>query len=165
MATVNNMEVEGLYNRLNRFIFELYKSGSSSLGGMEEGDIGRLRTYLDAIDKLHTHILDDPKVEFPETHPQEYTLRDPAAIDVVENEDINDLLKYLVATRGALVNSASARQAVGLDEFTSARLTNNIQKSRNFLDNYIVDATPLDLPESSPRVNDSGSGRKGINPK
>ena len=159
---VNNHDIVGLYQRLNRFIEELYKSASSGVSEVNEFDQARLTTYLNAVDTYHAWVINQPHLDCPETAPRYYDLDEPPVVDTVENENVNDLIRILLIARDELVNAQSARTPANLNPFDSARLTAIVQKCRLFLLDYIQVATPLDLPESSPEKPQSGPGRTGI---
>jgi len=159
---VNNQDIVGLYNRINDFMYEMFKSVSSQTSEVNEFDQDRLTTYLDAIDTYHDWVINQPHLDLPETSPRLYPLRDPDEVPIVENENINDITRMMTVARDELTNSQSARIAAGLNKFDSARLTAMIEKLRRFLGDYIRIATPLDVPESSPGMPSSGAGRTGI---
>ena len=159
---VNNQDVVGLYNRINDFIYEMFKSVSSQTSEVNEFDQARLATYLNAIDTFHDWVMNQPHLDLPETSPRLYPLRAPDELPIVENENINDITRMMTVARDELTNSQSARVAAGLNKFDSARLTAMIEKLRRFLTDYIQIATPLDVPESSPAMPSSGHGRQGI---
>lgn len=162
MAGVNNSDVVGLYNRIQRFIEELYKSVSSQTSQVNEFDQARLATYLNAVDTYHNWVIGQPHLDLPETSPKVYVLEDAVEVEDTENENVNDLIRMLILARDELINSQSARDPSQLNEFDSARLRSLIEKARQFLQTYIQVATPLDLPESSPQEPSSGSGRTGV---
>jgi hypothetical protein len=107
-------------------------------------------------------VTSQPQLDLPETHPREIMLKAGPVITDVENESVNDVLRMVMIARDELVNSQSARVPAGLIKFDAARLTAVIQKCEAFLTNYIKVVDPLDLPESSPGVGLSGSGKVGV---
>lgn len=159
---VNNMDIVGIYNRINDFMYEMQKSVSSQTSEVNEFDQSRLTTYLDAIDTYHAWVIDQPKLDLPETSPRTYPLREAPEYPIVENENVNDIIRMMTISRDEIVNSQSARNAAGLNQFDSARLTAIVAKIRAFLANYVQVATPLDVPESSPGMETSGAGKTGI---
>jgi len=161
-GSVNNHDIVGLYNRLNRFIVELHKSVSSQTSQVNEFDQERLASYLDAVDTFHKWVISQPHLDLPETAPRTYTLEASPEVTETENENVNDLIRLLTLARDELTNSQSARDPANLNRFDSNRLTAMISKSRAFLTDYIVPVTPLDLPESSPQEASTGSGLTGI---
>ena len=161
MAKVNNHDVVGLYNRLNRFLVELFKCASSSVSEVNTFDQTRLETYLTAVDTYHAWVVAQPHLDLPETSPKEYELEAPPTVADVENENINDIIRLVILCRDELINSQSARQPGNLNVFDSTRLTTYVAKVRNFLNDYIRAVTPLDLPESSPKEAQSGPGLLG----
>lgn len=159
---VYNSDIVGLYNRINRFIEEVYKSVSSSTSQYNAFDQTRLRTYLDAIDAYHAWVMNQPHLDLPETHPRQYPLEAAPEVEDTENENVNDLLRMFSLARDELTNSQSARDGAQLNVFDSGRLKAITEKARRFLEDYIVTSTPLDLPESSPQEIVSGPGRTGV---
>lgn len=162
MASVTNHDIVGLYNRMNRFLEEAYKSVSSAASEYNEFDMARSKSYLDAIDTYHDWVVAQPQLDLPETAPKEYALISPATIARVENESINDFIRIFEISRDELVNSQSARVAAGLLPFDSTRLRAITSKARLFLTTYVEPIAPLDMPESSPQAPSSGAGRGGI---
>lgn len=159
---VYNHDIAGLYNRLNRFMEEIYKSVSSSGSQMNTFDQDRLAKYLAAITAYMGWIVSQPQLDLPETHPREIMLKAGPVITDVENESVNDVLRMICIARDELVNSQSARVPAGLIKFDSSRLTAMVTKVEAFLKTYIQIIDPLDLPESSPAVGMSGSGKVGV---
>ena len=159
---VFNHDIAGLYNRMNRFMEEIYKSVSSSGSQMNSFDQLRLEKYLAAITSYMAWITSQPQLDLPETHPREIVLKAGPVINDVENESVNDVLRMICIARDELVNSQSARVPAGLIKFDAERLTAVITKCEAFLTNYIKLVDPLDLPESSPAVGMSGSGKVGV---
>ena len=162
MAKVNNHDIVGLYNRINRFIVELIKSVSSATSQVNEFDQARLASYLTAVDTYHSWVIGQPHLDLPETAPRDYELEVEPETPETENENVNDLVRLLVLARDELTNSQSARDPANLNKFDSGRLTALIAKSRAFLTDYIVPITPLDLPESSPQEASTGPGLTGV---
>jgi len=162
MATVLNHDIAGLHSRVNRFIEEVYKSVSSSSSQFNGFDQERVGTYLDAVDTYREWVIAQPQMDLPETHPTEYELGADPAIESVENESVNDLIRLFTVLRGELINSQSARNAAGLISFDNTRLVAVIAKARAFMESYVEPVTPLDLPESSPAKSTSGKGKTGI---
>jgi hypothetical protein len=159
---INNHDIVGLYNRMNRFLVEMNKSTSSQTSEVNDFDFTRANTYLDAIDTFHAWVIGQPALDLPETAPRLYKLEEAVTFNQVENENINDIVRMFTLARDELINTQSARNPANLNKFDSARLTAIIQKIRLFLSDYVGVATPLDMPESSPARPSSGMGRTGI---
>lgn len=157
-----NHDVLGLYNRINRFIQEAMKQSSSSVSQVNEFDLSRLKSYMSAIRFYHDHIQAEPNLDLPETSPRLYELRPAPVVPEMENESLADICRLLELGRDELMNSQSARLGAKLISFDSFRLLQIVEKCERFLSDYVEQATPLDLPESSPRVAVTGDGKKGI---
>jgi hypothetical protein len=161
MTTLNH-DIAGLHARLNRAIYETYKSASSGVVEYREADVDRILSYLRGIDEFHAWVEDQPELDLPESHPKEYALDANPVTTLVENDAANDIIRLLEVTREELVNSQSARLPAGLISFDSERLTATVEKTRKLVTDFIQNVQPLDLPESTPKRGQSGPGRKGI---
>lgn len=135
---------------------------SSSLSQVNSFDLARLKSYMSAIRFYHDHVQAAPDLDLPETTPRVYPLRAAPQIPEMENESLADICRLLELGRDELVNSQSARQGAKLVQFDSIRLLQIVEKCEKFLSDYVEQATPLDLPESSPRVPVTGPGNQGI---
>lgn len=161
MQTYNH-DIVGLWNRINKFIIEAMKAQSSNLSQVNGFDINRLKSYLSAIRFYHDHVQSAPDLDLPETTPRLYALREAPVVPEMENESLADICRLLELLRDELVNSQSSRQGAKLVSFDSIRLLQVVEKCEKFMSDYVEQATPLDLPESSPRAAMTGDGRKGI---
>lgn len=161
MMTYNH-DIIGIYNRMNRFIVELVKSQSSGGSEMKLADQTRLTDYLVNLNGYLTWVMAEPELDLPESHPIEWTFEEPSETIIVENEEINDIVRLISLARAELINSQSARDSSKLKPFDERRLRDIITKCQNFLENYIKALTPLDLPESSPNELMSGLGQVGV---
>lgn len=162
MAEVNNMDVAGLLRRANRFMMELQLSVSAGGSLILQADLERIRSYIDSLQALHDHAVAQPELDLPETHPRAINIDLVPEFKELENEALTDLTYLLDLGRHELANSQSARQGAGLNKFDSRRIQALVAKTLAFLDEYIANFTPLDLPESSPMRDPTGQGRQGI---
>jgi hypothetical protein len=162
MATTLNFDIYGLARRINRVITEIAKAASANSSRTNEFDLERVKTFSAALWTYHDHIVAQPQLDLPETHPTEIDVPDPELPDLVENESFNDMINMLDQARRELLNAQSSRDASGLNVFDSNRFTAILEKFDNFISNYVEVATPLDLPESSPKRAGVTEGRKGI---
>lgn len=161
MQTYNH-DIVGVWNRVNRFIREAMKQQSANVSQMNDFDINRFKSYLSAMRFYHDTMQAAPDLDLPETTPKLYALRDAPVVDDMENESLSDICRLLELLRDEIVNSQSSRLGAKLIGFDSIRMLQVISKCENFMTNYVEVATPLDLPESSPRAAVTGEGRKGI---
>lgn len=161
---VHNMNIAGFNRRVNRFISELADSVSASGSLMTGYDQTRLASYLDALDVYVSHVVDQPQLDLPESHPMKYELDAPRVISEndVENESVMDLIRMLELARIETINGQSARLGAGLLSFDEQRLTSIVSRCRKFLTDYIQTTTPLDYPETSPMRAMPAPGRGGV---
>lgn len=157
-----NHDISGFHRRINRFIVELLKSVSSSGSQVNLFDQERLTTYISALRGYQSWVNAQPQLDLPDTHPRSYALDTNPTVPDLENESIVDAVRMLELSRDELVRSQSSRNAAGLMPFDSKRFSAMIDKVDSFLNSYIADITPLDLPESSPQTEMTGEGQTGI---
>jgi len=157
-----NHDVAGLYRRINRLIIEMVKAVSNSSSLMNEYDQTRLSSYLSAIRAYVAWVVSQPQLDLPETSPRLIVLDQMPKWDLTENEAIIDVVRMLEIARDEVVNSQSSRNSSGLNKFDEARILALVTKVEAFLTSYIQTITPLDLPESSPMRELSGSGSTGV---
>lgn len=159
---VFNHDVLFLYDMINRYILELMHSQSNGVSGMITHDIHRTQTYLSALITKRNWIDAQPILDLPETHPRPWPLETAPVVMNVESEGINQFIRLMEALRTELINSQSARLASTLLPADLARFDGLVEKMQTFLTDYIMVATPLDLPESSPQANLAGHGATGV---
>jgi hypothetical protein len=164
---VYNHDIVFIADNLTRFVVEAWKSSSAGTSGVSDFDKDRFNSYLDAIDAAHDHVLGQPGLDLPETHPTAWPI-EPFPIELattdVESEEINHLIRMFAVCWDELVHGQSSRVGSGLNEFDSARLRSYVEKARKFLSDYVARTAPLDVPESSPKEKHSGPGNRGLNP-
>ena len=103
-----------------------------------------------------------PLLDLPESHPKYWELEVFPVLPPVENDDCNDVIRLLELLAVELLNSSSSRDSSKLGSFDYSRLMAIILKLEDYMSNHIAKATPIDLPESSPRDILSGPGKTGI---
>lgn len=162
MSTILNHDIHGLAQRINGFIVELQLSVSSSVHAMNTADQVRLSTYLAAILAYRAWVVSQPQLDLPETHPREYETGPDPETPAVENESIQDLINLMELMRDEMVNSQSARQPSGFLPADNVRLIAIVDKCAHFLNDYIQQVQPVDMPESSPSQPVSGPGAGGV---
>lgn len=163
-AETYNHDISGLCHRVHRFVYELHKSASSGGAFVNSFDQQRWADYLDALDSYTDHVVAQPQIDVPESHPRMITmdLMPDEQILAVENESIRDCCYYLKLSQIELMDSQSSRMAAGLLPFDESRFRNLVSKARHLLTDYVSTVQPLDLPESSPTRPMSGQGKRGI---
>ncbi len=167
MATVThvyNMDVSGVARRLNRFVNELIRSVSSGTSQVNSFDQQRALEYVAATQSYIDHIVGQPQLDLPESHPTEFPVepRVEWSINDIENESIIDLVQMLEITREEIINGQSARLPAGLISFDETRVRAVLAKANSFLTGYVANVTPIDLPESSPMREMVQPGRGGV---
>ena len=161
-VNVNNLHVRFVADKVHRFGYELIKSQSANDSQFKAADRTRLEAYLNSVDFAVNWVESLPELDLPETNPRTYACEDfPAEVDA-ENEAINVACDILRACWMEIVNGQSARRASGMSVHDIKRVRDVVAHCRNFLTEYVENALPLDLPESSPMEANTGPGRTGI---
>ena len=158
---VLNVDVVGYHNRMNRFIEEVMKSQSSNHSTYKEADKLRLLSFLSAMRFYLDYVKGVPEQDLPETNPRPYPLRENPIIQEVENEMVNQVINLLILCRDEMDASQSASYGSGIQGHDLKRQLEYITRIEDFIKLYIDEATPLDLPESSPRAQVQGPGQTG----
>jgi len=76
MMTYNH-DIVGIYNRINRFLEELFKGVSAAGSQVNEFDFSRLSSYMVNIRGYIAWVVGQPHLDCPETHPKEYVQYNP----------------------------------------------------------------------------------------
>ena len=160
--TTLNLDLVGVYHRINRFISELQKSQSANVSMTSEPDKTRFKSYLSAMRFLLEHIDGEPYLDLPESSPTAYPLREAPVLLDLENENCVHLCLMLATMRDELIMSQSSRMSTGFVPFDKARTLAVMSKCENYISNYVEKASPLDLPESSPRAPINGPGLNSL---
>jgi hypothetical protein len=162
-AEVNNHDVSGLCNRIARFATEVHLSVSSRMSHYHSDDIARLESYFKSMKDYKTWIISQPILDIPSSTPRIIKIRDVfKEMAHTDNEDVNDIIQMLWLTYNELAIGQSARAGSGLHPNDQARFDRLIGKLESFLENYVKQNNPLDMPETSPHAESTGHGSTGI---
>lgn len=159
---VNNHDVAGVIRRVRRFRYETVKAVSSSLASMGDADFKRAKEYLAAITAYLDWVVAQPQMDLPESSPREFDLGDQETLPIPENEALIDLENLYTTLEIEIGNSQSARMAGGLTVHDEGRVRAIVERANQFLDTYVSQIQPLDLPESTPLRPNTGAGNTGV---
>ncbi len=147
-----NIDVLMLVRMLNRFIEEVSRSQSAGTTQTTVADVARLSSYTAAALAYVQHAISLPMLDLPETHPKTIELPTLSGIPDMENDSLFMAATLLETARDELIRSNSSRLSSNLIPFDVTRITAIIGKCDALVANYILTATPVDLPESTPRA-------------
>jgi len=159
---VQNMDIAGLIRRVRRMREEIRKCVSASLMHTTDRDQERIGTYLDSLDAYFDWMVAQPQQDFVEWHPTDIDLGEAPMDNLPENEALADMTQQFFALEEELAYSASSRMHTSIMEHDERRFREITQKIRDFLEQYISSIQPLDMPESSPRREMTGKGRRTV---
>jgi len=163
VTEVINADVAGLSERIDEVVFEVAKSQSANLTDMRGFDRERISQYNAMLRRYKAWVVDAPDVDLPETHPRVYPIKyiSKDISDEVENKAIRDLIRFYRSLITELVNAQSARLANGLTAHDARRFDLVMDKIEAFLDDYVDQTQPLDMPESAPSSDGVTHGYRG----
>jgi len=160
MITYNH-DIKTMCSYLDRVIKELVHSVSSGVSEVNEFDMERVLSYLGKLRSFHAWVVAQPQLDIPETDPDAQEIPEAEAIPALENEAIANIIRLLQVSRKELLNAQSARKPCGMISFDSRRLLAILSKTESFVNDFIKNETPIDLPESSPKAAKVGAGNTG----
>ena len=165
MSLTKNLDIVGLVNRLRRFKKEWAKSVSANGAMVNNHDALRLRSYLAALNSYIDFFQAQPVPDVPEYHgDRSYDLGEAELFGSVENESVNDMMELWNILEIELMNCQSSRTSFGLLDHDEKRSRAMLGRMQRLLTEYMEQALPLDLPESSPMRDSVSDGQLGINP-
>jgi hypothetical protein len=159
---VFNVDVTYLADKLARYAAEVQMSVSSNVAFVNEFDMARLQNYLTDIDRAMSYILDQPQLDLPESHPMLHPIQPFPQMRDMESDEWDHVVRLLRSGYIELVNSQSARLGAGLMPFDARRVTALVAKTRQWLNDYVSERSPMDLPETSPQQAMSPAGSSGV---
>ena len=159
---VYNLDVTYLADKLARYAAEVQMSVSSNVAFVNEFDMARLQNYLTDIDRAVAYVLAQPQLDLPESHPMMHAIQPFPEMRDLESDEWDHVVRLLRAGYIELVNSQSARLGAGLMPFDSSRVSALVAKTRQWLNDYVTQRSPMDLPETSPQQAMSPAGAAGV---
>lgn len=147
---------------LNRFIEEQIFSQSANHSQYMKADLTRLGSQLSALRFKLGFMKSQPEQDLPETNPREYPLEANPEVFLVENDQVNHVVNLYVLARDEMDHSQTARMSSGINPYDLSRQMDYITRIETFVRDFVNEATPLDLPESSPRRRIQGAGKTGV---
>lgn len=161
-AGVYNIDVTYLADKLARYAGEVQMSVSSNVAFVNEFDMARLQAYLTDIDAAIAYVLAQPQLDLPESHPMLHPIQAFPAMRDMESDEWDHVVRLLRSGYIELVNSQSSRLGAGLMPFDSRRVSALVAKTRQWLNDYVTQRSPMDLPETSPQQAMSPAGSAGV---
>ena len=157
-----NFWLQSMDDDCARYVKEMSLMGSADVSGMDEFDLERIRSFVGAMKLKRTFVDSDPHRDLVETKGDTYPLADIVELPKMEDRAMYDMCHQLNVMRKELRRSSSTRQNDGLNQFDARRWDGNMARFENYLNNYVLEATPLDTPLTSPIEQTTGVGNRQV---
>ena len=157
---VQNMDIAGIVRRIRRIKQEVHKCNSAGLMFTTDKDLERFHSYLTALVNYFDWMTAQPMQDLPESHPTNIDLGVAEVYELPENEALADFIHQLDALEQEIGLSASARMHSSIMKPDETRFREIVLKMQNFLNDYVAETQPLDMPESSPKRAITGHGNR-----
>ncbi len=148
-ATIANMDVAGLGDRLAAFAEEMCTCQSAGQVEWNSHDQGRARTYMEYI-RSYLEVLTKPNdpLDLPRSHPGSFPVRPfvPAErVELIENVAVKDIVRRFQAGYQELLGSQSKDRSTGLTGPDKVRMLALIENTLGIIE---FGTSGLDLPEN-----------------
>jgi hypothetical protein len=151
-STVRNMDVVGIAERIDRTMYEIATSESSTLNSLEQYDLERIEMYNAALRTYASFINSSVMMDLPHSTPTQFTIKfltQGLDLDSTKNRVLRDLLRLYSSALLQWTRSESADKSNGWYPFDYDRFLLIMDRIDGYLSQYVESALPLDLPESS----------------
>ena len=149
---VRNMDVVGCVERADRYAFDMTKFESAMQNIITEFDMGRIQSYVGALRTYVNTLNSAPATDNPFSYPGMYHieyLTENVDFDQVKNKALRDIIRQIVNLWVNMSRSESADRSNGFETFDVGRWNLHLDRIDFYIQGYIDQALPLDLPESS----------------
>ena len=149
---VRNMDIVGAVERADRYAFDMCRFESASQNIITEFDITRIQSYNNALRLYVDTLAAAPATDNPHSYPGQYTiyyLTENFDFDTVKNKALRDITRMYVNLWVNLSRGESADMSNGYTKFDLHRFHLHMDRIDYYINSYIEQALPIDLPESS----------------
>lgn len=151
-TSCRNMDVVGIVERWDKYTYEIMTSMSGTLNSIDEFDLERIQSYNKALRTYASVIFKSNRMDLPHTTPNMYNIQyltQGLNFDDIKNKALRDIIRLYVNGWNQWSRSESADRSNGYEEFDYNRFLLIMDRIEGFIQSYIDEALPLDLPESS----------------
>ena len=143
---MQNLDIIDLCNRLDTYLLESAQSASATRHETSDHDSKRMEAMIARFKSRFELYNGEPELDLPKYHPKALPVPTPPTINNVENADIQQFLKLLIALRIELAFSDSAERSTSFKSADKARVDAVIEKLEKFV--KVVDGEDeIDLPD------------------
>ena len=160
--TVRNMDIVGLVERIDRYVFDMAEFESASLNEIISYDIERLEQYSRALRTYSSMISSASSMDLPHSYPHMYEIKyitKELNPDNVKNKAIRDLIRLYMNAWVQLSRSESADRSNGFMAADYDRFLLIMDRADQYLATYVQSVLPVDTPHSSSYETDQILGR------
>ncbi len=167
-SKTRNMSVEWFANVCSRYMFEIHKSGSANLGSaVPQKDRSNFQKYVKDLEAKLVQMKAHNDVHLPQSVNREAITLTPPQVDEesMENDNLKLCLRQLRACWTEMVDSESSNMSSGILKDDEETIKGALNFASKFMSDYLSDESlqPVTLPKSTPRDDNTGPGRPGIN--
>lgn len=146
-----NLNMAELVNMINHYMVEEQDSQSANINYYNSHDLIRLNAYLANIVRLVDHIHEQGTLDMPKTSPKRCVIDEMTVIKKVSNEMVATINNYFEALRDEILLSESCRLKTGFMPHDEVRVRAVVASMVRYIEDYVSNSSPIDLPESSPQ--------------
>lgn len=123
--------------KADRIVKELTDSRTGNNVTGNKFDMARTLQFIADLKLAKKYLLDEPELDWVQTHPDTYKLPTEPSLNELENEDVLFALNDLNRARRELVRSNTTREPSGIRKNDSTRFDTFIGKLEKFVNDYI----------------------------
>ncbi len=167
-SKTRNMSVEWFANACSRYMFEIHKSGGANLGSaVPKKDRENFTKYIADLKAKLEQMMKHNDVHLPQSVNRVMIELTPPDVDEssMENDNLKMCLRQLRSAWVEAVDSESSNMCSGLLKDDKETLNGALEFASQFMTAYLGNEQlqPVTLPKSTPRDENTGPGRPGIN--
>jgi hypothetical protein len=151
-SSVRNLQIVELCESLDKAVWEMFGSTSSSLNFINPEDMVRVIRDMAAIRTQAETTKNAPRMDLPYTSPTQYPINwttEGLDFNEVTNNGLRSLIRLLVNGWMQWSRSESADNSNGLSDYDYGRFLLIMDNVDAVIDGYLKATGPLDLPASS----------------
>jgi len=143
-----NIDVRLLGRTILLFRDEVLKSASSGVFNVDAYDMARLESYIARLEKDLAHVISQPKLDLPKSHPNVIPMEDLPTDYNLDSPAVEYVLRIFDAGYFELVNSQSSDLSNGLEVADSGRVSKLLERLKGWVAT-LKQTQEIDAPEQA----------------